>query len=88
VVSIVPHAEQNVLIMKGVEGNLQKNVSSTARRSGVVASALVVLAAENARGSVRIMKDVAFRGQDGANETVRKGLVSMESVKVATMTLK
>merc|ERR1712194_831742 len=88
VVSIVFHAEMNVQLWKGVEGNPQKNVSSTVRRSGVVASALVVLDVENARGSVRIMKDVAFRGQDGANETVRKGLVSMESVKVATMTLK
>jgi len=51
-------------------------------------NAQVVRLVENARESARIMKDVAFRRLDGANETVRKGLVLMEFVKVAMMILK
>jgi len=79
VVTLVAHANKSVRIMKGAVGNPQTIVRHTVTKSGVFVhlhdpNALVARTVVHVRESVRKMMDVASRIQDGANETVKKGL--------------
>merc|ERR1740121_633695 len=77
VVSIASHAEMRWLHKKGAAGKPLKKVWYTVRRSGVVASAQVVLAVDHARESARIMKDVAGNLQENVRATVNKSGVNV-----------
>jgi len=62
---------------KVVAGKLQTKVWYTVKRSGVHVSAPVVQAVEIVRESARGRKDVASLRLDGANATVKRGLVKI-----------
>jgi len=74
VVTLVVHVSKNAQITRVAAGNPQKNARPIATKSGAVVNALVVSTVDHARESVRKTMDVASRKQDGANETVKKGL--------------